>query len=56
MTKLAHENLARMYTKLDKHGCTYIVMDFLGGGDLFDLARSQPSARLCVCVHSRACL
>jgi hypothetical protein len=39
MTKLAHENVAQIYTKLEEHGCTYLVMEIIGGGELFDTAR-----------------
>ena len=53
MTKLAHENVVQMYTKLEEQGCTYLVMEFIGGGELFDTARSRPLPA-CVCVHSRA--
>ncbi len=53
MTKLAHENVAQMYTKIEEQGCTYLVMEIIGGGELFDTARSRPPP---ACVCALACV
>ena len=53
MTKLAHENVAQMYTKIEEQGCTYLVMEIIGGGELFDTARSRPPP---ACVCTLACV
>ena len=53
MTKLAHENVVQMYTKIEEQGCTYLVMEIIGGGELFDTARSRPPP---ACVCALACV
>jgi len=51
MTKLAHENVAQIYTKLEEHGCTYLVMEIIGGGELFDTVRlPAPCPSVCMCA------
>jgi len=36
MKALAHENIAQVYCTIEAHGCTYLVMEIIAGGELFD--------------------
>jgi hypothetical protein len=39
MTVLAHENVSQIYTTIQQHGCTNLVMEIIGGGELFDTVK-----------------
>lgn len=41
MMALAHENVAQAYTTIQAHGCTYLVMEIIAGGELFDTVHRQ---------------
>lgn len=40
MQLLAHENVAQLYTTIHQPGCTYLVMELIGGGELFDTVKA----------------
>ena len=39
MAALAHENVSQVYTTIQEHGCTNLVMEIIGGGELFDTVK-----------------
>ena len=45
MSVLAHENVSQIFTTLQEYGVTYLVMEMIGGGELFDT----------VYLHVRTC-
>jgi serine/threonine protein kinase len=57
MTKLAHENVSQIYTKIEEIGSTYLVMEIIGGGELFDTVRLPALCpRFAYLAHARAAL
>ena len=44
MTKLAHENVSQVYTTIQAQGVTYLVMEIIAGGELFDTVKTWKKA------------
>ena len=44
MTLLAHENVSQVYTTIQGHGVTYLVMEIIAGGELFDTVKTWKKA------------